>query len=137
MTQPGSNLHFTDPRHQFGYEIEQRAARWLTGRGWQVLAHRFQLGRNDLDLVIRRGSVVAFVEVKARRNPRCGQGMEAVGLRKRAIIERLAWSWLIRHGRVGDLYRFDIVSVRGYPGRERVRHIEDAWRPGWFRGRVG
>lgn len=130
-----TSFRFRDPRHQFGLEVEQRAARWLERRGWRVLAHRFQLGSNDLDLVIRRGAVVAFVEVKARRGPWCGQGMEAVGSRKRAIVERLAWSWLVRHGSVGDLYRFDVISVLGMPGREKIRHIEDAWRPGWFRHR--
>ena len=124
---------FTDPRHQFGHDIEVRVGRWLTRRGWRVLAHRFQLGRHDIDLIVRQGRLVAFVEVKARRDGRCGAAVESVGLRKRAIIERLAWSWLVRFGAVGDQYRFDVAGVQGAAGRERVRLVEDAWRPGWSR----
>jgi putative endonuclease len=90
------------------------------------------MGRHDLDLIVRRGDLVAFVEVKARRSDRCGSGEEAVGPRKRRTLERVAWSWILRSGRSGDQYRFDVVVLSGDgPGAQTLRHIEDAWRPGW------
>ena len=45
---------------------------YLVACGWQVEAHRFRIGRHDLDLIVRRGRLVAFVEVKTRRSLRCG-----------------------------------------------------------------
>lgn len=90
------------------------------------------MGRHDLDLIARRGSVVAFVEVKARRSQRFGGGEEAVGARKRHVLERVAWSWIIKYGSVGDQYRFDVVVLHGAgPGTPTLTQIEDAWRPGW------
>ncbi len=107
------------------------AGRWLVRHGWRIVAHRFQLGRNDLDLIARRDGVVAFVEVKVRRSAQCGAGEEAVGHAKRRTIERLAWAWILRHGEVGDQYRFDVIALRGSGPSAAVRHIPDAWRPGW------
>lgn len=108
------------------------AGQWLEERGWRVLAHRWRLGRHDLDLIARRGSLVAFVEVKVRRSDRCGAGEEAVGFKKRRAIERAAWAWILRSGQGSDQYRFDVIALSGPgPGAMAVNHIEDAWRPGW------
>lgn len=101
-------------------------------RGWRIEAHRWRMGRHDLDLIARRGELVAFVEVKARRSARCGAGEEAVGARKRMVLERVAWSWILRHGQAGDQYRFDVLVLSGDgPGARALTHLEDAWRPGW------
>jgi len=90
------------------------------------------MGRHDLDLVARRGDLVAFVEVKARRSNHCGAGEEAVGPKKRRVLERVAWSWILRHGHAGDAYRFDVLVLSGErPGAQALTHLEDAWRPGW------
>ncbi len=123
--------NWTDPRHQAGHDAELAAAAWLEGRGWRIEAHRWRLGRNDLDLIARKADLVAFVEVKLRRTGVCGAGVEAVGRRKRQAIERVAWSWILRHGRGGDRYRFDVISLERADGGGRVDHLEDAWRPGW------
>lgn len=123
---------WTDPRHRDGWEGERLAAEWLARTGWRLEAHRFRLGRHDLDLVVRRGAEVAFVEVKVRRSAHCGQGEEAVRARKRRTLERLAWAWILRHGQVGDHYRFDVVALNGGgPGTASIQHFPDAWRPGW------
>lgn len=108
------------------------AGKWLEARGWVVLAHRWRLGRHDLDLIARRGALVAFIEVKVRRSDRCGAGEEAIGFKKRRIIERAAWGWILRSGKAGEQYRFDVIALSGPgPGALAITHIEDAWRPGW------
>ena len=123
---------WTDPRHRDGWQGELLAAEWLQRRGWSLESHRFALGHHDVDLIMRRGPLVAFVEVKVRRSSRCGAGEEAISPRKRRVIEHLAWAWILRHGRASDQYRFDVVALAGPgPGVTSIRHIEDAWRPGW------
>jgi putative endonuclease len=107
---------------------------YLLGQGWRIEAHRFRLGHHDLDLIARRGDLVAFVEVKARRSRRFGLAAEAVGPRKRAVLLRLAELWRVRFGRPSDRYRFDLIAVEdgaagGVAGSTtpHLTHIEGAW----------
>lgn len=116
-----------DPRQAFGILGERIAERWLRARGWTVLARRFRSGHRDLDLVVRRGRDVAFVEVKARRDRRFGDPAGAVGWRKRRELTRSAQVWIDRCGRPGDAYRFDVVAVLVEPRGVRVRHVADAF----------
>jgi putative endonuclease len=119
-----------DERQVLGLEGERIAIAFLTSCGWSVEAHRFRLGRHDIDLVVRRGSTVAFVEVKTRRSTICGSGLEAVNWRKQRDIARVASVWVLRHGRPGDEYRFDLLAVQNHPGKApTVEHVADAWRP--------
>jgi putative endonuclease len=125
----GADRSLADRRLELGLAGETRVSAWLVQRGWDIEAHRFRMGRLELDLVIRRGSLVAFVEVKTRRGTGFGAGREAVGWRKRQAIARAAEGWRLRHGRPGDSYRFDVVEVDVSPsGPPRLEHIEDAWR---------
>jgi putative endonuclease len=117
-----------DPRHRRGIAGEMAAARYLESRGFVIEAHRFRLGHHDVDLIARRDSLVAFVEVKARLSTRFGSGAESIGWRKRRALAQVASIWVARHGRAGDRYRFDLVAV-SWPGSgfPQVEHIEGAW----------
>ncbi len=79
-----------DSRQLLGMHGERIAMAFLTSCGWSVEAHRFKLGRHDLDLVVRKGRTVAFVEVKTRRSNICGTALEAVSRRKQRDIARVA-----------------------------------------------
>ena len=50
---------------------------------------------NDIDLIARRGELVAFVEVKSRRGVACGTPLEAIPKRKQSIIGRVAAIWAL------------------------------------------
>jgi Holliday junction resolvase-like predicted endonuclease len=53
-----------------------------------------------------------------------------VGRLKQRSLQRVAAFWALRHGRLGDQYRFDILAVeQGEGGRGQIEHVEDAWRP--------
>jgi putative endonuclease len=114
-------------RQAFGELGERIAERWLRARGWRVIQRRFRSGHRDIDLVIERGGVVAFVEVKARRSDRFGDPVGAVNWRKQKELGRSARVWIARHGREREAYRFDVVGVLVEPGRIRIRHVEGAF----------
>ena len=119
------------PPHELGRRGESLAAGYLLARGWRILAHNYRFGRREVDLVVRRDDLVAFVEVKTRAGPGYGAPEEAVTRLKRREIELVALEYLTRH-RLGDVdVRFDVLSILVAPdGRvERVDHFEDAWRP--------
>jgi putative endonuclease len=101
--------------------------RFLASRGWVVLAHRWRVGRIEIDIVARRGVLVAFIEVKARRGDSFGHPFEAVTGAKRREIVRAARAWIDRCGQPSDIYRFDCIGIM----QGKLEHLEDAFRPGW------
>ena len=118
-----------DARQIRGLEGEHAAMAYLISCGWSIEAHRFRLGRHDVDLIARRGHVVAFIEVKTRRGTEFGSPGSAVGRRKQGAIAKVADIWRIRFGHAGDEYRFDVVEVSEEGGATpEINHIEDAWR---------
>ncbi|HET7632853.1 MAG TPA: YraN family protein [Gemmatimonadaceae bacterium] len=111
----------------FGELGERIAERWLQRRGWRVVSRRYRFGHRDIDLVVERDGVVAFVEVKARTGLQFGDPVEAVNWRKRRELELSASSWIAHHGRARESYRFDVVGVLMQGRRVRVRHVENAF----------
>jgi putative endonuclease len=111
----------------FGELGERIAERWLRGRGWRVVQRRFRSGHRDIDLVMERDGLIAFVEVKARRGDGFGGPVEAVNWRKQKELGRSARVWVSRHGRASDAYRFDVIGVLVDGQRVRIRHIEAAF----------
>jgi putative endonuclease len=108
-----------------GRRAERLAAFSLRLVGWRILARRWRSKAGEIDLVARRGRLIAFIEVKARSE--IGDALEAVSARQRARIVRAASSFLAQHPKFANLdARFDVVAVT--PGRW-PRHIPDAWRP--------
>lgn len=108
---------------------EALAAAHLERGGWTVLHRNFRMGRKEIDLVARRGEVVAFVEVKTRAGLGYGHPLEAITAKKRREIHQVAAAWMERHGTPADVYRFDAVAILLPSGGEPViDHVEDAWR---------
>ncbi|MPY94621.1 MAG: YraN family protein [Acidimicrobiia bacterium] len=110
-------------RRALGTYGERRAAVWYERRGYVVLARNWRCRHGELDLVVRRGGLVAFCEVKTRSSTAFGSPAEAVTALKRARIRRLAVAWLAE-SRVGaaDL-RFDVACVSG----GRIEVLEGAF----------
>ena len=108
----------------FGRRAETLAAWWLRFKGYRILARDFRTALGEIDLVARRGGVLALVEVKAR--PSLAEAAEAIGHNQRRRIGRAANAFLQRHPRLCTLaLRFDAVLI--VPGHW-PHHIPDAWR---------
>jgi putative endonuclease len=110
------------------------AADHLAAAGWSILARNWRDGPRELDLVVYRQGVLAFVEVKTRRGSGCGLPLEGITWRKRREVERAASAWLRDGGRhlpYLKAIRFDAVAVHLPPhprgGEAEVHHLEDAW----------
>jgi putative endonuclease len=117
-----------DPRRALGREGERRAAAHLAAAGYRILARNVRAGGVELDLVVRRGGLVAVVEVKTRRGRRHGAPEEAVDARKRARLVRGAAAWLREHGVRSRRVRFDVVTCELEPGGGwRLRHWPGAF----------
>lgn len=106
-----------------GRRSEFIAAVFLMAKGYRLLARRFRTPVGEIDLVMRRGRTIVFVEVKQR--PSEVEGLEAVGARARGRIARAAEYWLAGKPAAAGLdHRFDIVVA--LPNR-LPRHLAGAF----------
>jgi putative endonuclease len=107
-----------------GVAAERQARRWYRLHGWRILGTNVWAGGNELDLIVRRGSTLRFVEVKEKRGPRFGDPLEMVTPEKQRRLRRAAASWLGAHPELGGLaVGFDVVAVR----EGRVQRVPQAF----------
>lgn len=103
---------------------ELRAARWYRRRGYRVLAANVWAGGYEIDLVVRRGRVVAFCEVKAKRGDRFGDPAEMVTPEKARRVRLAADVWMQDHPALWGLWlRFDVIVER----EGRLEHFAGAF----------
>ena len=86
---------------------------WYRLRGWRILGENVWAGGNELDLIVRRGSTLRFVEVKAKTSARFGDPLEMITAEKRQRLRRAAEAWLGARPELGRLsVGFDVIAVR-------------------------
>jgi len=113
---------------ELGRRGERRAVWFYRLRGYSIVARNERLRGGEIDLVVRRGSVLAFVEVKTRQSLTAGEGYESVDRAKQLQMIRLADEYLARHRHLGDI-RYDILSLYWTGLRFVIRHFPDAFQP--------
>ena len=111
-----------------GRRGERRAAWFYRLRGYWIVARNERLRRGEIDLVVRRGKVLVFVEVKTRQSLTAGEGYEAVDRAKQLQLVRLAGEYLAKHRHRGEI-RYDVLSLFWTGMRFVIRHFPDAFRP--------
>ena len=112
-----------DPRRRAaetrGRRAETIAAWWLRLKGYRVLARRFRSGAGEIDLILRCGRTIVFVEVKSRADETAA--ILAIRPVARRRIARAAEMWIARHPALAGLdRRFDVVVA--VPGK-LPRHL--------------
>ena len=119
----------SDRRKKLGEFGEQVAAAHLMRQGYALIARQWRCAAGEIDLLMRDGATLVFVEVRTRRGNRAGAAEESVGRGKQAKLSALAYTYLEEHGTPADqLWRIDVVAVDvDRSGRiAGVRHIRDA-----------
>ena len=101
-----------DARRTLGDAGEDLVARWYADAGYRVLDRNWRCREGELDVVVARGSVLVFCEVKTRRTTAFGIPAEAVTATKQRRLRTLAMRWLDEHpaARARTL-RFDVAAV--------------------------
>ncbi|MBP1851400.1 YraN family protein [Rhizobium halophytocola] len=106
-----------------GHLAEWIAALYLLLHGYRILAIRYRTKLGEIDLIVRKGDLVAFVEVKQRADP--AAAVDAVSFTAQKRIRAAGDLWLSRRRDAACLsLRYDIVTVsRAF----RPRHLKDAF----------
>ena len=115
-----------------GRSGEDIAARYLSRRGFNIIARNIRLGRGELDIVACCDDLVLFVEVKTHKTR--DSGLLAVNEDKCARLYSAAEAWLAKHPQYTGLQcRFDLIIVTprmGLPSwvPARIEHMKDIIR---------
>jgi putative endonuclease len=111
-----------------GRRGERLAALYLMAKGWRIVARRQRIGHGrglgEVDIVARRGQVLAFIEVKWRRE--VAMFAEAIDERRLERVARAAQALLPRLARPGDVTRIDVILLAPW---HWPRHIVHVWQP--------
>lgn len=108
-----------------GRQAERLCAWWLRLKGWSILDRRVRTPAGEIDLIARRGSMVAFVEVKARGTDESLDS--AIDERRLARVAAAAESLAHIYLAPGDDMRIDVMLLA--PGRP-PRHLTNVWHGG-------
>ena len=109
---------------------EEKAALYLRLRGYRIVERNFRCRQGEIDIIARKGEIVAFVEVKQRKNAEHGEAREFVTCAKQRRILVSAEYWLAKTG--CELQpRFDVIEIYAPMGTETlrpaIRHLENAF----------
>jgi putative endonuclease len=106
-----------------GHRAETIALLYLLLKGYRPVARRYSAAGGEIDLIMRRGDTIAFVEVKARGL--MNDALSAITPTKRQRFSRAVRSWLSRNAWAeGMTWRADAVFIAP---RKWPRHIVSAF----------
>lgn len=100
-------------KREMGSRYESLAASFLEQRGYRIVERNYRCHIGEIDLIAMDKGYLVFVEVKYRKTPLFGMPVEAVNLKKRKIISKVAQTYLASKGMSEVNVRFDIVAVLG------------------------
>jgi putative endonuclease len=118
-------LHRFDPSHRqaVGAAKERLACAFLQRHGLHLVDSNYRCRRGEIDLVMREGAVLVFVEVRFRASDRFGTPAETVGVRKQRRLLAAA-SHYLQEQRINAPCRFDVLAVGD---GDRIDWIRDAF----------
>jgi putative endonuclease len=106
-----------------GHLAEHVALALLAAKGYRLLARRYAASGGEIDLIVKRGDIIAFVEVKTRGV--MDDALGAISAQKRDRFSRAARAWVTRNGwAAGKVLRADAVFVAP---RRWPRHLPAAF----------
>lgn len=111
-------------KDELGRRGERLAERHLLARGYRLIERNWRCRQGEIDLVVRDGDALVFVEVKTRTGTAFGHPFEAITPVKLARLRRLAVEWCTAHPRERGRIRIDAIAVIAPRGAEaRIEHL--------------
>ena len=111
----GANRPGQLSRKETGDAWELKARRWLEGKGLRFIAANVRGRGGEIDLIMKEGQVIVFVEVRFRQSSRFGGAAASVTLANQHKLLQTAHLWLARHNGSFDTVdcRFDVIAFTG------------------------
>jgi len=109
-----------------GKEGEDLAADFLKGLGYVIVERNYRHKRSEIDLIVKRGNWLVFVEVKMRSSDAFGFPEEFVDYKKAKNIVTGAEQYTYDNKYDGNV-RYDVVAISMRGNEPDIRHFEDAF----------
>lgn len=114
--------------YQTGLWAEAFALKALKKKGYVLLEERYKTRYGEVDLIMRDGDSLVFVEVKARA--KMDDSLYALTPRMRRRIEQSALHYISQTPEAVDMgMRFDVVAI-SKGGGISIEHLDNAWTVG-------
>jgi putative endonuclease len=111
-----------------GEAAESTALAFLERHGLTLLTRNYRCRLGEVDLVMREGDTLVFIEVRARTDSRHGGAAASVGREKQRRLALAARHYLMTHPRAAALpARFDVVAISGREGENAPEWIRAAF----------
>lgn len=111
-----------------GRHWEIVADRWLRERRVRILGRNYRCRAGEIDLIVRDGEQIAFVEVKFRSRSGYGSGADHVTHAKRQRLIRTARHFIQYHRHPpSQVFRFDVISISDQPDGAEIQWIKNAF----------
>lgn len=104
-----------------GSDAEALASRFLQTQGLRLLERNVRCRRGEIDLVMRDGDTLVFVEVRQRSRALWGSAAESITAQKRRKLSLAAQEYLQKHPTSGAC-RFDVVAIDADNPPEWIPH---------------
>lgn len=115
-----------NPTKLFGDQGEALVASWLEQHGATILARNYQTKLGEIDIIVTKGDVVAFVEVKTRTTEYFPI-MQTVTWRKQQRIIKASRHFIIAHNIKDKVLRFDVATVVADGNNPQIEYIKNAF----------
>ncbi len=119
----------TEGKRAQGAHVEALARDFLLRHGLTPVAANANYRGGELDLVMRDGNTLVFVEVRYRRGSGFGGGAASVDANKRRKLVHAAGLFLAAHREHARApCRFDVIDASGDPDTPAFDWLRDAFR---------
>ena len=115
------NIENGSKQQRIGARGERLARLYLRLHGYRILQRNYRVAHKEIDIIAKKGSTVAFVEVKTALDSK----ELRVGSAKRANMAYAAKYFAANYRQKAVYYRFDIIEV--ILSEHKIRHIENAF----------
>ncbi len=92
-----------------GVAAEALAAKYLQQQGLTLVTRNYHCKAGEIDLIMRDGHTLVFVEVRLRSNSRFGDAASSITLDKQRKLTKAAQHYLQQHG--DTACRFDAILM--------------------------
>ena len=112
--------------NELGKLGEELAAAFLQKKGYEIVARNFRYLKAEVDIIARKGNILAAVEVKTRSTPEFGDPQDFVKPKQISMLVK-AVDYFVNQQELDVEVRFDIVAIIRNKSGTKIEHLEDAF----------